>query len=180
VIKIFKQKMASKIVDQIWVGSEFSARDLEFLKKEKINVIVNCTKTVPFCEAFRALAQCHALYRIPIDDPGNVSWSTDHELLGKLLPEITKKLYRHAQTGDNILIHCHAGIQRSASVAAAMLVRYGVWRYSKKNEEYKQKIYRATIRFMTKKRQVVFYEGKSVNFENVLIEFANSAEIHLT
>lgn len=100
---------ASEIIPGIWIGNMYSARDPEFLMREKIEVVINCTKDLPFFD----LPQIKYRYRVPVHD--NLQ-SAEIKMMSKFLGEIVKVIHAYYQKGHRILIHCHAGMQRSACV----------------------------------------------------------------
>jgi hypothetical protein len=56
---------ASEIIPgRLWLGGIRSALDEEFLMENKITVIFNCTKDIPFIQ----LPQEMTYYRVPVDD----------------------------------------------------------------------------------------------------------------
>ena len=87
--------------------------DSEFLTKNKITVVFNCTKDLPFHPSVK-----HQ-YRVPVDD--NLQ---EPEIRNMYLwaPEIVLKLLREYRAGNSILVHCFAGMQRSAAVIALALL----------------------------------------------------------
>lgn len=104
---------AHEIVPGIWLGNFNAAKDDIWLIQNKINVIFNATKDLPFTPIIRTQ------YRIPIHDnlqPDEIRnmtlWS--QEVVYKVLQEHNK--------GNIILIHCAAGMQRSAAIVAMFLI----------------------------------------------------------
>jgi protein-tyrosine phosphatase len=99
-----------QITNHVWVGSRATAADPAFLKKNKIKLIVNCTKEVPKTSDIPML-------RIPVDDaPG------DSAKLEKNLSLAATAIRDVTRYGGNVLIHCYAGMNRSATVCAAYLM----------------------------------------------------------
>lgn len=104
---------ANLILPRLWLGNKNASMDNEFLQNNNISVVFNCTKTLPFSPIISRK------YRIPVDD--NLE---DIEIanMEKWAPEIVYKVISEYKMGRTILIHCHAGIQRSAAVMAMMLI----------------------------------------------------------
>ena len=103
---------AHEIMPRLWLGNKTAAADEAWLKQEDITVVFNCTKTLPFAKTIRRM------YRVPVDDnleAGEISNLADWAA------ETQTKLYREYQAGRHILVHCHAGMQRSAAVVAMFL-----------------------------------------------------------
>ncbi len=105
---------ANLIIPQIWLGNRKAAADNDFLRKNNITVIVNASKNIPFSE----LPGLYK-YRVPVDD--NLE---DEEIdnMSRWAPEIVYTILQHYFRGDNILIHCAAGMQRSAAIVAMTLI----------------------------------------------------------
>lgn len=108
---------ANLILPRLWIGNKKSSTDPDFIRAAGINVVFNATKDLPFSPLIP-----HQ-YRVPVDDnlqPDEIrnmaNWS----------PEIVYKLVTEYNRGATILVHCHAGMQRSAAVVAmAMIVLTG-------------------------------------------------------
>ena len=104
---------AHEIVPGIWLGNRKAALNDKWLKQKNISVVFNATKDLPFSPSIKKQ------YRIPVDDnlqPEEIrnmtQWS--HEAVYKVLEEHNK--------GNTILIHCAAGMQRSAAIMAMYLI----------------------------------------------------------
>jgi hypothetical protein len=73
--------------------------------------IVNCSRDLPM--------RSPNGIRLPIDDaPG------ENERMLNFFPGATQVIRRHLLAGDEVIVHCWAGQQRSAAVVAAYLMRY--------------------------------------------------------
>lgn len=105
------------------------------------DLIVNCTPDIPF-PIF-----CNSTIRIPV---------YDHPSHAKKMYSLIKQTYvlesmhKHLHAGKTVLVHCHAGIQRSCAVVACYLVKY----YKIQPEQ--------AIALIQRKRPIAFY--KNVNF----------------
>ena len=104
---------ADEILPGLWLGSRVAALDPKWLGEHNIKAVFNCTKDIPFVESIQRR------YRVPVDD--NLQ---DEEIrnLGFWSYEIVFKIMREYQTGQPILIHCAAGMQRSAACVAMFLM----------------------------------------------------------
>lgn len=150
----------------LWLGNKNAALDIDFLKKEKISLIVNCTTMVPFIYEMKDINISLETIRIPIND---VSSNIDNQILSDELKKILPLLYKKfKQQHKNILIHCYAGVSRSASVTAAFL-------YYLLKKDNKTKIMISNkdllwniIHYIRKKRSCTFYYGTRFNFKNAL------------
>ena len=139
---------AHEIIPNLWIGDVISSRDREFLTKAKINVVVNCTKDLPFEHDTNSIGQPIRYYRVPVHD--NLD-PKEIKRMAELLDEIIKMINYHYSHGDKILIHCMAGRQRSAIVALAYHIRYHSGDFQ------------TSLNLFRQKRPVVFFP--SMNFE---------------
>jgi dual specificity MAP kinase phosphatase len=87
--------------------------DPEFLRANNITVVFNCTKDLPFHNSVVKR------YRVPVDDNLEAVEITN---MHSWSPEIIAKLLREYKAGHTILVHCFAGMQRSACVVAMTLI----------------------------------------------------------
>lgn len=101
------------IIPRIYLGNYIIAADEKWLKENNITVVFNCTKHLPFAKSIK-----HK-YRVPVDDSLK---EEDLKKMGIWSFEIIYKLLQEYKSGANILIHCHAGMQRSAAVVAMFLM----------------------------------------------------------
>lgn len=108
---------ASQILPRLWLGDINNALDTEFIIKAEISVIVNCTKDLPFATIARELAK----YRVPVDD--NLS-ADEIAAMADKLARVVEVIRAHYEAGQTILVHCAAGIQRSAIVVLSYLYVY--------------------------------------------------------
>ena len=104
---------ADEILPRLWLGNVRASEDEDFIRRENIQVVFNCTKDLPFSHLIRTQ------YRVPVhdnlqeDEIRNLTlWST--EIAYKLMTEYNK--------GKPILVHCMAGMQRSAASVAFLLI----------------------------------------------------------
>ena len=101
------------IIPRIYLGNYVIAADEKWLKENNITVVFNCTKHLPFAKCIGRK------YRVPVDDSLQ---EEDLKKMGIWSFEIIYKLLQEYKNGANILIHCHAGMQRSAAVVAMFLM----------------------------------------------------------
>ena len=104
---------ANEIIPRVWLGNRFAAWDEKWLKQNNITVIFNCTQDLPFAPS--AVTR----YRVPVDD--NLQ-AEEINNMTKWSPEIAYKVLREYKAGKTILIHCAAGMQRSAAVTTFFLI----------------------------------------------------------
>lgn len=133
------------IVPHIYVGSIDSLKTPYFFQ-----LIVNCTKHIPAVEGKETI-------RIPIDD----DISETNKLLSFINDtHILEKIHRYVLLKRNVLIHCHAGMQRSCAVAAMYLMKY--------HDLTPEKV----IQLLPTRRIIAFYPKPT--FKDALYSFYNS------
>jgi len=157
---------AHEIMPGLWLGNQSASQDQKFL--QDIDVVVNATKHIPFAPGDRIKI------RVAVNDPGPIRvidrLTNDQEIMIRELPNVVNQIWGHRKAGRSVLIHCHAGAQRSAAIMAAYLVQYGVWTSSKlpKRNLTIMKL-NSAIDLLIKKRPVAFFGGRSVNFKPALL-----------
>jgi hypothetical protein len=102
-----------EIVPGVWISRWEVALNQDWITQHGIKAVFNCTKQIPF------LTTVPNQYRIPVDDnlqPAEIQNMTDWA------PEIAYKILREFNAGHPLLIHCHAGMQRSTAACAFFLL----------------------------------------------------------
>jgi len=107
-----KHNPADEIIPGIWLGNAVASQDEDFFKKNGIQAVFNCTKDLPF------LPTIPRKYRLPVHD--NLQ---DEEIraMENASFEVVYKLTQEYKRGP-VLVHCAAGMQRSAAVVAMFLI----------------------------------------------------------
>jgi predicted protein tyrosine phosphatase len=139
---------ANEILPGLWLGNKAASEDLEWQKAHKITVVFNATKTLPFVN--KEAKQ----YRIPVDD--NLE-PREIDNMSSWAAEATYKVVHEYKVGNNILIHCHAGMQRSAALMAMVLIALT------------QKPHEQVISYIREKRPVAFFPY--INFKKSILSF---------
>ena len=103
---------ADKIDSNIWLGNCLASMSKEFMKN--FDVVVNCTVTEPF------YFDTKYKYRINIHDDKKIDSIEDMKLA---IPKIIEKIDYHVEKNHKIYIHCYAGMQRSAILVVAYLMK---------------------------------------------------------
>jgi protein-tyrosine phosphatase len=133
------------IVAHLYIG------DIDSLKYSSLfRYIVNCTKHISSLPTIETT-------RIAINDHPSES--------EKLLKEVEstnvlEKIHKARLKNKNVLVHCHAGMQRSCAVVALYLIKY----YNMTPEEI--------FRFLPTKRPIAFLPEPT--FRKVIYEFYKS------
>jgi protein-tyrosine phosphatase len=147
-----RSNAADEIIPGLWLGNRAAAGDTNFAKQKNIRAVFNCTKDIPFNP------EIPRQYRVPVDDSlqePDISkleaWS--YEIAYKIASE-----YRRGRTeGSAILVHCAAGMQRSAASVAMYLIATQAMTTDE------------AIAFIQKKRPIAFRPG--ANFERSIRGF---------
>lgn len=133
----------------IFVGDQFTAANANFFISNNIVRVVNCTPTLPFY--FPNQAQ---YFRIPLDDSSDKV--NNNIMSAYMLPAVRFILEIQPSRQRGVLIHCHAGISRSCTIATAVL-RYCCIPTIK-----------GALEDLMKKRDIAFFRGMYINFEKSL------------
>ena len=104
---------ADEVLPRLWLGNRQAALDPAWLQQKGIQCVFNCTKDIPFYPSIPRK------YRVPIDDNLRAEEIRNLELWSY---EVVYKLTREYKTGQPILVHCAAGMQRSAACIAMFLI----------------------------------------------------------
>ena len=108
-----QQAQANEIIPGVWLGDINASQDGAWLRANHIQTVFNCTKQIPFH------ASVPYQYRVPVDD--NLQ-PTEIQNMERWAPEIAYKMLREYRAGHPMLVHCHAGRQRSATAVAFFLM----------------------------------------------------------
>jgi protein tyrosine phosphatase len=106
---------AHEIIPRLWLGNAKASMDEDFIRQKNITVVFNCTKNLPFSPMIPIK------YRIPVDDNLEEEEIRNMELWSS---EISYKMMTEYIEGKTILVHCMAGMQRSAASVAFFLISY--------------------------------------------------------
>jgi protein-tyrosine phosphatase len=141
---------ADEILPGLWLGNREASQDTDWLRRKNITVVFNASKDIPF-----APGTPH-MYRVPVDDNLEDEEIRNMELWSfEAIYKLTKE---HKQ--GNVLVHCYAGMQRSAAVVAMYLIA----KYGMKKEQ--------VIPFIKEKRSIAFWPF--ANFEKSISGFEES------
>jgi protein tyrosine phosphatase len=133
----------------LFIGDANTAKDGKFFKLHNIRQVINCTPSVN-----NYYPQVSRYHRIPVGDSSD---DENNDIMQKhLIPVINLLVMNPPSDKHGILVHCHAGVSRSATVCAAIL-RYFV------TDSLDD-----SISYMIHLRPIVFFKGKSINFKNAL------------
>jgi dual specificity phosphatase 12 len=106
---------ANEIIPRLWLGNAKASMDEDFIRQKGIQVVFNCTKNLAFSPMIPTK------YRIAVDDNLEEAEIRNMELWSG---EIAYKIMSEYMNGKTILVHCMAGMQRSAASVAFMLIAF--------------------------------------------------------
>ncbi len=142
---------ANEILPRLWLGNRYAAaNEDDFLLKHHITTVFNASKDIPFHDSVKKR------YRIAVDDnlrPEEINNMT------KWAPEIVYNVIKEYKAGNPILIHCAAGMQRSAAIMAMTLI---VLKHMTADE---------AMEYIRDRRPIAF--TPAVNFEDSIRTFEN-------
>lgn len=126
---------ATQIIPQLWIGDKLISQKQSFFNDRDINVVINCTREIKFLDGN------NKQYRLDIDD--DLSDDAMKKMYSKIY-DIIDYIHTEIEKGNNVLVHCHKGIQRSANIVAAYLMKYGRINYT------------AAMKYIQDKRPICF------------------------
>lgn len=127
--------MFDKIIENLYLG------DADTYDKQQFALIVNCCPEINV-----NYADSNKVVRINVyDDIGD-----NEKLVSQIfIKQVLEKIHVYRLRNMPVLVHCAMGIQRSATIVACYLLRYG---------EQKMSV-AETIMFIQSKREVAFSTG---------------------
>ena len=139
---------AHEILPGLWLGNKAASLDDGWLREKGITTVFNATKDSPFSPV------ATARHRIPVDD--NLE-PTEIANMRRWAPEAVYKIIRAHKAGAPVLVHCHAGMQRSAALMAMTLIALKDYDADK------------AMKFVRDRRSVAFFP--TANFKDAIRGF---------
>jgi len=119
-----------EIIPGLWLGNKNICVHKQFFKDNNIEIVINCSKDIPFIELDVEKVRLKINDDLEKDEIINMYQNLDY---------ITDYINKNLLLCKNILVHCYAGKQRSATVIVAYLMRYGKMNLYKTMELIKSK-----------------------------------------
>ncbi|XP_050313430.1 dual specificity protein phosphatase 10-like isoform X2 [Anthonomus grandis grandis] len=118
---------ASKVLPFLYLGNSKDAADLSCLQGLGTTCVLNVTSQLPGYHE-----KCGITYKqIPATDSG-------HQNLKQYFEEAFEFIEQARKNGSRVLVHCQAGISRSATIAIAYIMKYkqmSMWEAYRKVKE---------------------------------------------
>ena len=150
--------MPVEILPHLFLGDANDAMNVS----TDVTLVINCTKNIEFYQNKEIENEEHKTrfnIRIPVDDDGNET----QEIYKYWTQELFDKIVEHISIGNNVLIHCQMGRQRSAATVAAYIMKAINWPLKK------------TIEYVKNKKRDAFFP--EINFIKALEEFAVACSV---
>jgi len=125
-----------EIIPNLYLGNYNSAKDDKLL--DKIYLVINCSEEIPF--------HSNKTKNFRVNVPDNLSLDCNLKIL-VYINQILPVMYRCYKAKKPILVHCRAGMHRSATVIACFLIKY--FNFNKDS----------AIQYIKSKRPVAFFPG---------------------
>ena len=123
--KINNFTIISQITDNIYLSGVLGANDKKSLDKNNITEIINCTKNIPnyFENKLNSHNVPYNYLRIPVDD-------TVGQNIEQYFNITFDTIDKSIKDNKKILIHCFAGMSRSATILIAYFMKKNNWDYT--------------------------------------------------
>lgn len=156
---------AEIVPDWLWLGGQVHASNEEFVKESGVRHMLNCATP----EARGVVAEGIRYHELCAQD------NMRYRLLPRHMEEV-HELLRQAGPDEPILVHCYAGMNRSAALVVSYLMIYGPNPPPSKDEEAKTSgelamSFDEAVRFVLEKRP---YALSNPNFVRQLAELEES------
>jgi len=131
-----------EIIPGLWLGDKNIALNKDFYKDNSIDIVINCSKDLPFINLDIEKVRLKIHDNLEKEEIINMYHNLDY---------ITNYMYENILLCKNILVHCYAGKQRSATIVLAYILRYSNLKLEKAVELLKYKktdVFTPTINFI--------------------------------
>lgn len=108
----------TEIFPDLWIGDHTCIDNLIFLSENKFKCIINCSKDLHFNKNYTHSENI----RLVIDD--NNLFQNNIDMFNKI-EDIIKYIHHYLSQNKSVLVYCNDGRQRSPTVVAAYIMKYG-------------------------------------------------------
>lgn len=113
--------MVVEIIPDLWLGNKETIENYLFLKEKKVDCMINVTRDLGFNERYK---NCETI-RIPVDNNFEEGMLEDNIAMYKYLEEIVTIIHKRLNKNKVVLVYCVDGKQRSATIIAGYIIKYG-------------------------------------------------------
>lgn len=142
----------NEIIKNLWIGDYKSALNKEFLIKNNIKLIINCSKKLDFTDLENIIK-----IRLSMnDDRKEIS---DQKMI-ELFPTVYDIIDNNLKNNNGVLVHCKAGMQRSATIVALYLMKKNNMNFEEVKKIIRNKrniVFRPYINFI---KPIKYFESK--------------------
>lgn len=109
-------EFANEIIPNLWLGNRKAPLEIDNLKKCNIQLIINCTKDINY-----PVSPTIQTIRLSIND---INTDESNTILSNEINKLTYLIDLYLKNNMGVLVHCYAGVQRSATVVLCYLIKY--------------------------------------------------------
>jgi predicted protein tyrosine phosphatase len=106
----------NEIIPNLWLGSRLAPINQDLIHDKNIKLIINCTKDIEYYTDPNIQT-----VRLAINDSNT---EESNRILGESIDNLTFLIDLYLQNNMGVLVHCYAGVQRSATVVLCYLIKY--------------------------------------------------------
>ena len=114
----------AKVADGIFISSKFAVFDEKFLITNKIKLIINASNRDYLSTGTARSIPTIKVKNIEDIDPGLIKFKQFADILDEKVKSVNAIMHEYLEKKQNVLVHCEAGVNRSAFIIAKYLLDY--------------------------------------------------------